>query len=39
MENHELEMQQQGDSYADAFTAVVLVCIFVAACTFWVSGQ
>lgn len=39
MEQQDFEMQEQGDSLADAVTAVVLVCVFVAACVFWVAGQ
>lgn len=39
MEPQEFEMKEQGDSLADAITAVVLVCVFVAACIFWVAGQ
>lgn len=39
MEQQDFEMQQQGDSLADAVTAVVLVCVFVAVCMFWISGQ
>lgn len=39
MEPNEIEMQEHGDSLADAIAAVVLVCVFVAACVFWVAGQ
>lgn len=39
MNSQELEMQQQGDSMADAITAVVLIAVFVCTCIFWVSGQ
>ncbi len=39
MENQELEMQQQGDSTADALSAIVLIAVFVATCIFWISGQ
>lgn len=35
----ELQMQEQGDSTADAIAAVALIAIFVATCIFWVSGQ
>ncbi len=37
--NEQIEMQEQGDSVADAIAAVSLVAIFVATCIFWVSGQ
>ena len=37
--NEELQMQEQGDSTADAIAAVALIAIFVTACIFWVSGQ
>jgi hypothetical protein len=39
MNHQELEMQQQGDSLADALTALVLIAVFVSTCIFWVSGQ
>lgn len=39
MNQQEFEMQHQGDSTADAITAVVLIAVFVATCIFWVSGQ
>lgn len=39
MNHQELEMQHQGDSFADAITAVVLIAVFVTTCIFWVSGQ
>jgi hypothetical protein len=39
MNNQELEMQNQGDSLADAITALVLIAVFITACVFWVSGQ
>jgi len=35
----ELQMQEQGDSTADAIAAVALIAIFVATCIFWISGQ
>jgi len=35
----ELQMQEQGDSTADAIAAVALIAIFVVTCIFWVSGQ
>lgn len=34
-----IEMPEQGDSVADAISAVVLIVVFVAACVFWVSTQ
>ncbi len=37
--NDELQMQEQGDSLADAFAAVSLIAIFVTTCVFWISGQ
>lgn len=39
MNSQDIEMQQQGDSIADAITAVVLIAVFVTTCIFWVSGQ
>jgi hypothetical protein len=39
MSSEETEMQHQGDSIADAITAVVLVAVFICACVFWVSSQ
>jgi len=39
MNQEELEMQHQGDSLADAITAVVLIAVFITTCIFWVSGQ
>lgn len=39
MNSQDTEMQHQGDSIADAITAVVLVAVFVSTCIFWVSGQ
>lgn len=35
----EFEMQEPGDSTADAIAAVALIAIFVATCIFWISGQ
>jgi len=32
-------MSENGDSWADALAAVVLIVVFVAACVFWVSSQ
>jgi hypothetical protein len=37
--NDHFEMQETGDSTADAIAAVALIAIFVATCIFWVSGQ
>jgi hypothetical protein len=39
MNSQDIEMQQQGDSIADAITAIVLIAVFVSTCIFWVSGQ
>jgi len=39
MNHQEVEMQQQGDSLADAVAAIVLIAVFVTTCVFWVSGQ
>lgn len=39
MSHQEIEMQQQGDSIADAVAAVVLIAVFIVTCVFWVSGQ
>lgn len=37
--NDRIEIQEEGDSVADAISAVVLIVVFVAACVFWVSSQ
>ncbi len=37
--NEQIEMQEQGDSVADAVAAVSLIAIFVITCIFWISGQ
>ena len=34
-----IEIQEEGDSLADAISAIVLIAVFVAACVFWVSTQ
>lgn len=34
-----VEMQDQGDSVADAIAAIALITIFIVTCVFWVSGQ
>lgn len=39
MEHQDIEMQEQGDSNADAIAALVLVGVFVATCIFWISSQ
>lgn len=39
MDSNDFEMQEQGDSTADAFAAVVLIGVFVVACIFWIAGQ
>ena len=37
--NEPIELEERGDSVADAIAAVALIAMFVAACVFWVSGQ
>ncbi len=37
--NDETEMQNQGDSTADAIAAVALIAIFVVTCIYWLMGQ
>lgn len=37
--SNEIQMQEQGDSAADAIAALALIGIFVATCIFWISGQ
>jgi hypothetical protein len=37
--SNQIEQQKEGDSAADAIAAVVLICVFVAVCIFWVSAQ
>ncbi len=37
--NDPIELEDRGDSVADAIAAVALISIFVIACIFWVSGQ
>lgn len=37
--NDRLDIREEGDSWADAAAAVVLIVVFVAACVFWVSSQ
>ncbi len=37
--SEELQMQEHGDSVADAIAAIALIAIFVVTCIFWVSGQ
>ena len=37
--NERIEIQEEGDSLADAISAIVLIAVFVAACVFWVSTQ
>ena len=32
-------MNENGDSWADALAAIVLIVVFVTACVFWVSSQ
>ncbi|MFT6103235.1 MAG: hypothetical protein ACJATV_001373 [Granulosicoccus sp.] len=35
----QIEIQEEGDSLADAISAIVLITVFVAVCVFWVSSQ
>lgn len=35
----EIQVDDQGDSLADAVAAVTLVLIFVATCVFWIGNQ
>lgn len=37
--NDETDMQNQGDSTADAIAAVALITIFVLTCVYWLMGQ
>lgn len=37
--NEQIDIQEEGDSVADAISAIVLIVVFVAACIFWISGQ
>lgn len=37
--NDQIDIQEEGDSVADAISAVVLISVFVAACVFWISAQ
>ena len=37
--NEQIDIQEEGDSVADAISAIVLIVVFVAACVFWISGQ
>lgn len=37
--NDHINLQEEGDSVADAVSAIVLIVVFVAACVFWVSSQ
>lgn len=37
--NERIDIQEEGDSVADAISAVVLIVVFVTACVFWVSSQ
>ncbi len=39
MEEDNIQMMDQGDSFADAIAAVALILIFVTTCAYWVSGQ
>ena len=39
MMRDDIELQDSGDSTADAIAAIALIAIFVATCIFWVSGQ
>lgn len=37
--NDQIDIQEEGDSLADAISAVVLITVFVAVCVFWISSQ
>lgn len=37
--NDEIEVQNDGDSVADAIAAVMLTVVFVTTCIFWISAQ
>ncbi len=37
--NDQIEIKEEGDSFADAIAAIVLISVFVTACVFWVSSQ
>ena len=37
--NDQFDMKEEGDSMADAISAIVLIVVFVTACVFWVSSQ
>ena len=37
--NDQVELPEEGDSAADAIAAILLICVFVTACVFWVSSQ
>lgn len=37
--NDPIEMKEEGDSFADAIAAIVLISVFVTACVFWISSQ
>lgn len=37
--NDPVEIQEEGDSVADAIAAIVLISVFVTACVFWISTQ
>lgn len=37
--NDPVELEERGDSIADAVAAVALIAIFVITCVFWVAGQ
>lgn len=37
--NEQVEIQEEGDSIADAVSAIVLIVVFVTACVLWVSSQ
>lgn len=39
MDDDNIQMMEQGDSFADAVAAVALILIFVTTCVFWISGQ
>ncbi len=37
--DNQIELQETGDSAADALAAIVLIGVFVATCIFWISSQ
>lgn len=37
--NEPIELEERGDSIADAVAAISLIAIFVVTCIVWVAGQ